>query len=275
MTTKQLFDYHAKGGQWTLAPSTTTGPGSPPTTDVLFGDSVQSGATNLAGVQAIATKYGVAPPVVRLFWETSPGAIPAISPQQIVGSHKVQPSDAAYTAWASQCLRHTYWHEIDHHSTNGDVSLTAWQSVMNHYVTLGMPGLSVILTANSFQPGIYNVSRFPASYMISGVTHLGVDLDGASFTDHYHDYDATVENVATFVEAHGLDWFVGELGANRATSTDPTGSARAAWLTHTAENAAGNGANPVCLWEATSQTGSTFDLAPEKAAVATLFGSTS
>jgi hypothetical protein len=237
-------------------------PPPPPAPTTLFGGTPR-GLSNWAGVASMDETYGPAS-VVRLFWPGTGGANPATD-RKVVGSCK---SLTNVAAWAKTMWRWAYQHEIDSKVKKGLVTLPAWKADMERLVALNIPGLSVILTADCF----VNPSKNPANYLISGVTHLGVDFDGISSSTGYHDYSKELAEVEAFVKANGLTWGVAEFGANRANN-DGDGSVRAAWLKTWGDKFAVAGAEYVCLWESYGQTGSTFTAPAEISTIRTYFTS--
>ena len=129
---------------------------------------------------------------------------------------------------------------------------------------MAMCGLTAVcLTGWAFDP---KSGVDPSTFLVPGVTHLGVDFDGISSTSGYHDYTVALANVVAFCAKHGLTWGVPEFGANRATN-DLTGDVRAQWLLSWAAKFRDAGAEYVCLWEQTSQAGSCFTTPAEVATV--------
>jgi hypothetical protein len=250
-------------------------PPPPPTGTVLYGDTPYTNGTSSSDIAAQDTRYGVASKVERLFWSGTAGTnpLPVSSGRKVVGSFKTLGSNTA--PWARTMWRWCFIHEIDSKDKHpskfppGTSSVAQWKTQMAGLVAMGIPGLSVIVTADCF----VNSSKNPADYLVPGVKIWGIDLDGISSTTGYHDYTREITNAAKFFKANGItNWYVGELSADRATSTDPDGTARAAWLTKTAHAAAAAGAEAVCLWEdAKDQPGSVFSKPAEISAVAALF----
>lgn len=241
-----------------------------PAATCVFGSTPYEGST-AKDVADMDAKYGMKVPVTRLYWQTSAGPSP-ISDRPIVGSFKTMSSST--TAWANTMYRWAFQHEIDSKVHKGTYDLATWQTNMNALVKLGVPGLSVIVTGEPFIP---NSGRVPTTFIIDGVTHWGVDLDGISpsaTSTAYHDYTAEIDTIAAFMEANGYTWGVPELGANLG-AFDPDGSKRGAWFTKTAEYAASKGAEYVCVWEYVGQDGSEITLPAEIAALSKLFKSTS
>jgi hypothetical protein len=220
------------------------------------------GSSNAAGVAAMDATYGYAK-VVRLFWSGSGGSSPA-SNRAVVGSLKVVDSSTA--PWARTMWRWAYQHEVDSKIKKGLITLAQWKAKMASLVALNVPGLSVILTADAF----VNSAKNPSDYLVPGVTHLGVDFDGISSATGYHNYAKELAAVQAFTTAHHLTWGVAEFGANRA-GNDPSGSVRATWLKTWTARFTAAGAEYVCLWENSSQAGSTFTTTSENAAVRQLF----
>jgi hypothetical protein len=233
----------------------------------LFGNTprIASTTTGIADVDSI---YGTSK-LIRLFWADGANLASPLPARKIVGSCKDGETDAQVAAWAAKMYRWTYQHEIDSKLKKGTYSsLSDWRARMAALVALNIPGLSVILTADCF----ISSSKNPADYIIPGVTHLGVDFDGLSFSDHYHDYGPELAAVQAYVKKYGLTWGVGEFGANRAAN-DPDGSARAAWLDSWSRKFKAAGAEYVCYWEFNSQAGSTFTKPAEIATVKTYLAS--
>lgn len=223
----------------------------------LFGDT----PTGRGGVAAVDSAFGRGK-VIRLFWSGAPRKSP-VSDRKVVGSFSKMGSGTA--AWARTMWRWTYDHEPDSKLRKGRLNLAAWRADMKSLVKLGIPGLSVILTADAF----VSKRKNPNDYMIPGITHIGVDFDGISKSDGYHDYSRELAAVVAYTKAHGLSWGVGEFGANRA-SNDPSGAGRAAWLKTWAAKFKAAGAEYVTLWSRDSQARSGFTTPAEKAAVRSL-----
>jgi hypothetical protein len=231
-----------------------------PGSKCVVGNTPRTSSTR-TGVAAIDETYGPSK-VVRLFWSGLPGESPTID-RPVVGSFKVM--SPGTTAWARTMWRWAYQHEIDSKIAKKQATLAQWRFDMGLLALLGVSGLSVILTADAF----VNPTKRPADFLVAGVTHLGVDFDGISSSAGYHDYSRELAAVVAFAKANGLTWGVPEFGANRA-GNDPSGNARAAWLTAWTRRFADAGAEYVCLWEFNAQAGSTFTTPAEIAAVRAL-----
>jgi hypothetical protein len=247
-----------------------TPPPPPPVGTTLMGDTPRGGS-DAAGVRAVDALYG-AGGTIRLFCPSVATPSP-VSDRPVVGSFKR--ISASTPAWARQMWRWAFIHEIDSKDAHPEkfpsttANVAQWRDQMATLVAMGIPGLSVIVTADCFVNG----SKDPSDYLISGVTHWGVDFDGISSSTGYHNYSSVLAAVTPFMSAHGLSWGVGELSADRATSTDPSGSGRAAWLNLWAGNCAAAGAEYVCVWENNFQPGSLLTSAAEQAAMRALMAS--
>lgn len=205
-------------------------------------------ASNDAGVREVYSIFG-GPFGLRLFYSGDLAVPPAVSNGTFrVGSCKTDNATSVNNGHLYD--RVAFDHEIDSKIKKGQTTLALWQASMKKFQ--GVPGLSVILTADCF----VNKSKNPADYLIPGVKYLGVDFDGIS-GDTYHDYSKELANVVAFVKAHNLTWGVAEFGANRAPS-DTDGSKRAAWLQHWLDQFKAAGAEYVMFWANNSFPGSPF-----------------
>lgn len=217
----------------------------PPPSKVLYGSDGAIGS-NPAAVAAADAKWGTTTPVFRWFDPGPPSVVPDTKHQYVMSCKTLNPSLMA-TNYAN-AFRSVYVHEIDSKVHKGQMTAAQWQSDMAKLVAAKVPNLCVILTAYCF------VTGNPEDYVVPGVKHFGVDLDGISGWP-YHDYTREIGLVKAYCAKHGMDWGVGELGANQAPQ-DPNDTFRGGWLVKTAQQAAAAGASWVCLWEYSGQSGS-------------------
>lgn len=245
------------GGQILTASKTVTVGGAPAVAP--FGDvsRANSTATDIHTVDGIY----IVSKAVRTY---SSGSIvvPPVTDRPCTGSWK---SMAGYSATIRNQYAQDdaiYWHEIDHHSDIGDITVAQWKADM-----VGKNITAFCLTAWCFNPAS---GKNPADYLFPGATHVWVDFDGISSATGYHDYSVELANVIAFCQAHGLTWGVAEFGANRATTTDPNGTARVQWVTTWLGNFRAAGAKKVLWWERTSQTNSCMDTPAEIACMKSL-----
>lgn len=216
------------------------------------------GDSTAASVAAVDAVYGPGH-LIRLY-NTGSLSAPSVDDRSVVGSFKSLTGISK--GLLDQYYRVFYQHEIDSKIAKGQFTLAQWRADMATLQNLGSGSLSICLTADAF----VNPGKHPSDYLIDGITAFAVDFDGISSLTGYHDYTTALGNVLGFAATHGLTIGVPEFGANRATS-DPSGAARAAWLTKWLRAFQDGGFEYACFWEQTAQTGSPFDSPAEVAAV--------
>lgn len=226
---------------------------------MLIGNSTRGDSTAVEVAKSDAV-YGGPSRLARLYCPTVLRP-PAVTDRKVVGSFKnvagATKSEMDLYTWLF------YQHEIDSKVKKKLITLNQWKTDMTHLVGLGSKSLSICVTADVF----VNSAKNPTDYLIPGITHWGVDFDGISSATGYHDYTVALAKAVVFAETHGLTLGVPELGANRATSVDPDGIQRAAWLTRNLRAFQDQNFLYSCFWEEDLQTGSTFTTPVEIAAV--------
>lgn len=222
------------------------------------------GPSNSAGVTAMDGAYGGAASVSRLFYPGALGAVPAPA----TDGRLLIASFTAMDALTPGVAAPFGWLTLDHEINRKTVP--TWSSDMAKLQAIAPGRVCVILTAGAFEQPDFMTALKP--YILPGITHIGVDMDGVSFPDHYHSYGPAVTNVVAFCKAYGLTWGVAEHGAKRALN-DPDGSGRAAWLTSNVRTFRDAGAQYCCLWEQDGPKwpGMAFTTPIEVATVSTIF----
>lgn len=223
------------------------------------------------GRAQLDTLYGGAPQVERIY-STGPASalLMPTDGRFTVVSFKSMPTGSDHLAIDKADVAF-YQHEINAKDAKyragkpGGFPRASWLDDMGKMTT----DVGICITAN----GLVDPAQDIASFIPKGWSgHMGVDFDGISNTDRYHDYSPELAAWEKFLAAHPeiTSWGVPEHSANRAAS-DPTGAARAKWLLGNTRRFMDLGALYACVWESDDQVGSTFTTPIEVATVGALF----
>lgn len=211
----------------------------PAPAETMFGDTGIT-ASSPAAVAASDARYGVAGAAFRWYFTGAPATTVPNDRAYVVSWKTLAP---LATVQAMNGLRKFYKHEADHKFVTGEITdKNQWKSECQ------AQGLTdFCLTCDAF----INSSKNPSDWLYPSATHIGVDFDGSSFTDHYHDFTPELNALKAWLAAHPqiTSWGVPEFGANRATANDTDGTKRAAWMSHWCGEFAKAGAEYVLYWE--------------------------
>lgn len=221
-------------------------------------------AENSNGITDEDNFYGVSSSIMRWFCPTVLTSPPSNSRRFVVSCNDITGlTAAAANAYWRFCIKH----EIDSQIAKGQANLPDWKDDMATAVALGIPGLTISLTADCFE----NAKKNPEDYVVPGVKYLMVDFDGISpSATGYHNYLGTLAKVIAFARKHSYIVGIGECGTNLGTF-DKDGSLRAAWIRALAYAFDQTGLIEYCLfWESNGQAGSDFLDAPSRFTIAAL-----